>query len=185
MAAFATASDFATRLGVTLTASEQTDAGTLLSLASDIIRDETGQTIEAAAGDTLTRPGVWSDRLRLPERPVTAVNSVTLDGTALAVTDEWYLDGDEIVRVAGDWGGPEEVLVVDYDHGYSTIPGVVKGVCLEMVARVWVNPGTVQQEGYGSEQVSYPRSNGLLLTDDERKALNRVIRRGVGSTILR
>jgi hypothetical protein len=54
-----------------------------------------------------------------------------------------------------------------------------------MVARVWVNPGGVQQEGYGSEQVTYVRGNGLLLSPDERRTLDRVIRRGLGSMTLR
>jgi hypothetical protein len=185
LAAFVTAADFAQRLGVTLTGAETTDADDLLELASDIIRDETGQTIEAVAADELTRPGTWSNRLRLPERPVTAVNSVTLDAVALAESDEWYLQGDELVRVAGSWGGPEAVLVIDYDHGWATIPGAIRGVCLEMVARVWVNPGSVAQEGYGSEQVTYPSGNGLLLTDAERRTLDRVVRRGSGTITLR
>jgi hypothetical protein len=185
LAAFAAAADLATRLGITLTAGETTDADTLLELASDIIRSDTGQTIDAVASDTLTRPGSWDNRIRLPERPVTDVNSVTLDGTALAETDEWYQVGDELVRVSGTWGGPEAVLVVDYDHGWATVPAGVKGVCLEMVARVWVNPGSVQQEGYGSEQVTYPAGNGLLPTDAELRTLDRIVRRGQGSMRLR
>jgi hypothetical protein len=183
MAAFATHAEFATRLGVTLTAGEQTDATSLLEMASDIIRSETGQTIDAVTNDTLTRPGAWGDRIRLPERPVTNVDSVTLDGTALT-SDDFYLDGDELVRDSR-WGGPEASLAVQYDHGYATVPAAVKAVCLEMVARVWVNPGGVQQEGYGSEQVTYVRGNGLLLSPDERRTLDRVIRRGVGSMTLR
>lgn len=196
--AFATHADLATRLGVDLTSSEQTDATALIALAQALIQSETGQDIELVEGDTLTRPGVWGDRIRLPERPVVAVNSVTVDGTELD-SDDWYLDGDEIVRAgfAGvgiseqsftfsgrGWGGPEAEIVVDYDHGWETIPGTVKAVCLEMCVRVWTNPGSVKQEGYGSEQVSYA-DVGLMLTDRELSAVSRAVRRTAGTTTLR
>jgi len=197
--AFATHADLGIRLGVDLTSGEQDDATALIALAQELIQSETGQDIELVEDDVLTRPGTWSDRLRLPQRPVVAVSSVTIDGTAVDA-DTYYVDGDELVRKTGlstddaflthgrGWGGPESVLVVTYDHGLSTIPGVVKAVCLEMCVRVWVNPGTVQAETYGSENVAYGdyRSRtGLLLTDVERESLNRVIRRAAGSVKLR
>lgn len=195
--AFAAHTDLATRLGLTLTSAEQTRATALIVLAQGLIQDETGQAIEEVASDTLTRPGVWSDRLRLPERPVTAVASVTLDGVALVEDDDWYLDGDELVRTSGlntadtfvtsggSWGGPEAEVVVVYTHGYSTIPLTVKTVCLEMVVRVWVNPGAVRQEGIGIEQTSYAPENGLLLTDKERDAVKRAVGRTSGTVALR
>lgn len=197
--AFATHADLANRLGVDFTASEQTDATALIALAQALIQDEAGQNIELVEGDTLTRPGSWDDRLRLPERPVVSVTSVSVDGTALTAS-EWYLDGDELVRPRSiatsdtfarggrGWGGPAVDVVVVYDHGHETIPGVVKAVCLEMCVRVWTNPGSVQAENYGSEQVMYGdyRSRpGLMLTDGELKAIQRSIRRNAGSTVLR
>lgn len=196
MTAFATNAEFANRLGVTLTAGEQTDADNLLALASDLIRSETGQTIDLVEDDELTRRGSPGSRIRLPQRPVVDVTAVTLAGVAVS-SDDWYVEGDELVRsqwdagnqahfgFGGSWGQPTQELVITYTHGYSTIPGVVKAVCLEMVVRAWVNPGTVLAETHGSESVTYQRSNGLLLTDDERRALNDTVRYTSGTVVLR
>lgn len=184
MAQFATAVELGQRLGITLDATETTRADALLVLASGLIQDETGQSIEQAT-ETVTRPGVWGNLLRLLERPVTAVSSVKIDGVALAA-DDWYLDGDELVR-GGGWGGPEAAVEIGYTHGYAAadVPAAVKTTCLEVVARVWTNPGNARQEGYGLEQVSYASANGLLLTEEERRTVNDAIRRTEGSTVLR
>lgn len=184
MAQFATAAELGSRLGISLDEDETTRANTLLTLASGLIQDETGQEI-AQATETFTRPGVWGNRLRLRERPVTAVTSVKIDGVALAA-DDWYLDGDELVR-GGGWSGPEADVEIVYTHGYASAdtPPAVKAVCLEVATRVWVNPGNARQEGYGLEQVSYSSSNGLLLTDEERRTVNDAIRRTYGSLKLR
>src|ERR1043165_3246364 len=112
MTAFATHSDFASRLGVDLTVAEQTDATTLLELASDIIRDETGQTISRVDDDEFTIRSVYGNRIALPQRPVIEISSVAVGSTA--VTD-WYLDGSELVRgriLAAN--GPS-----DYDIGWQ------------------------------------------------------------------
>lgn len=185
MAQFATAAEFANRLGVSLTASEITDADALLVRASALIQAETGQDIEEDADDELTRRGTWDRRLRLPQRPVQEVSEVTLDGEVVAATS-YYLDGDELVRtLSSAWGGPEAELVVTYSHGYASTPEVARTVCLEAVARVWVNPGSVLQEGYGSEQVTYQQANGVLLTEDECNLLRDTFRRHAAGVQLR
>lgn len=198
MTQFATADEFATRLGIDLTTNETNDANTLLTLASALIQEEAGQVIELVGEDTLTRPGSYAARIRLPERPVLSVTSVTLDGVAID-DDAWYLDGDEIVRTnlvgtVGQnrfgsfglgWGAPSQELVIVYSHGYNPTPVAAKAVCLEMVARVWVNPGSVLAEVYGSQQVTYQRSSGLLLTEDERRTIRDAYRRTAGSAALR
>jgi len=205
MAQFATASDLATRLGVTFTTAESTRADALLTDASGIIQDEVGQTIELVTDDVLVRPGTYDNRIRLPQRPVVSVASIAgalMDQTPVDLgTDSWYLDGDEIVRAAfplgierhffsvgNGWLGDTFTLTITYTHGYSTIPTIVKTVCTEMVARVWLNPNpAIQAETYGSEQITYYDNavSGLLLTDTERNALFRKLRRTSGSIPLR
>lgn len=189
--AFATAAELATRLGVDLTAGEITDAGALLTRASSLIQGEVAQVIELVTNDALTRRGTWDTRLRLPERPVVDATAVTLDAVAVPA-GEWYLEGDELVRSLA-WGGPEAELVITYSHGYAVVPEAARAVCLEAVVRVWVNPGNVQQEGYGSEQVSYPARytnrgsevGGLLILRAEADMLRKKFGRPAGSTILR
>lgn len=183
-APFASTSELEDRLGVTLTADEHARAHRLLLAATEQIRNATGQTISLTTDAQLVSPGTYGARLRLPQRPVVAVDpTILLDGVEVA-SATWYLEGDELVRVGG-WGGPASAIDVLYTHGYDVIPAVIKQVTLEMVVRVWVNPGSVTQEGYGVEQVSYPASPGLMMTDAERTAVLRAVGRAAGSVVLR
>lgn len=195
---FATAEEFGDRLGITLTTAEQARADTLLDTATGLIQDATGQTIFLVEDDTLTRRAVSADRFRLPQRPVVEVASVAVDGAALA-DGAWYLQGDEIVHgtrfgLADEWWplgfrGPNHTMTIVYTHGYPVIPESVKSVCLEMVVRVWANPGSVIQEGIAGEVTTYaPYSappRGLMLTDSEKLMLRELFARTAGSTVLR
>lgn len=167
MAAFATHSDLATRLGIVLSGAEQTRATALLGLASDVIRRAARQDIDQNTS-TITVRGA-AGRVLLPQRPVISVDTVTLDGT----TQDFTLDGDYL---AGYWSGQD--LEITYTHGFDPVPDAIKAICLEAVTRVWVNPGNAAQEAYGSERVSHGASSGLLLTDEERRAVRDVVRRG-------
>lgn len=163
MAAFATHSDLASRLGVTFASDEETRATGLLGLASDVIRRAARQQIDQGTS-TVTVRGA-AGRILLPERPVISINDVTPAGG-------WKLDGDYLV---GSWSGDVEVT---YTHGFETIPDTIKAICLECVTRVWVNPGNASQEAYGSERVTHGASSGLILTPEERRAVRDVVRRG-------
>lgn len=190
MTQFATAGDLAARLGVDLSSAEQTRANTLLQLASGLIQREARQRIELVTNDVLTVPGVAESRLRLPERPVVSVTTVTLDGTAVTAgedTIDYYLNGSDLIRPKG-WGWGEQVVQVTYTHGYSTIPDAIVAVCLEAVTRVWVNPGNLMHEYYGSERTVHAmqeKPSGLLLNNDEQRVVHDVLRRTVGTVVLR
>jgi hypothetical protein len=203
VAQFALNADLAARLGLALTPAEQTRADALLTLASGLIQDETKQAISLVANDVYTRPGDYDTRVRLPERPVVSVASVVLNGQALVAGTDFFVDHDEIVRMNWSsiiqdssfgmpWAGfgfPWWNLVVTYTHGYAVVPNLVKTVCMEMVTRVWTNPGAVIQTSIGNEQTVYapyaapPR--GLMLTDIEKTELNKLLRRHSGSIAMR
>lgn len=194
--ALATTEDLQARLGIEFTAAEHVRARELLELSSALIRREAGQHISLVEDDVLTIRGTDTQRLRLPERPVGDVTSVTLDGTVIDALG-YYVSGDELVRFG--WGStafgsplfgyPSQELVITYTHGYAAgdIPGEVVAICLEAVVRVWVNPGAVVSESIGSVQTTYSVSAvpGLMLTEDERQALNRVLGRSIGQVQLR
>lgn len=214
MAQFATADDLATRLGLTLSTDDETRATTLLGLASGVIQDEVQKTIALVEDDTITMPGTTDDRIRLPETPVVSVSSVTLDNTPLVEGADWYLDGNTVYRMLASttimmaelvginddaftfplgvgFGWPTQTLEIVYSHGYpdDAVPQTVKAICLEMVVRVWVNPGSVARETVGNLYTIYDNMRfspaGLLLTDDERVALWRLFgRRAKTVTIL-
>lgn len=195
MAQFATADDLGIRLGVTLTDDEQTRANAMLTDASGIVQDETGQTIELVDDDTLERRGTTDERILLPQRPVVSVASVALDGAPIT---DWYLAGNEIVRNGGSlvevvlndtyfgpyrrgFGFEGQTLAIVYTHGYAAdaIPGRIKSITLNMVTRAWVNPGAVIRENEGNVGVEYaPRTEqprGLELLESERVALRRLL----------
>lgn len=195
---FASSTDLQAWLGVDLTAAEHIRAGRLLADATGLVQKATRQTIARVTNDVFTRPGAYADRIRLPERPVVAVTSVVLDDETLTAGDEWYLDGDELVRVGvwptsqnhfktlgGGWGDPSQALIVTYTHGYDPVPETVKAVCLQAVTRVWTNPGMVQQENYGPMQTAYGPARGLVLTTEEIQAVRQAVGRTSASTVLR
>lgn len=195
MTAFATAADFADLTGLVLTSDEQTRADNLLDRASARIRETVKQNISLVNDDTLIRPGTTDRRILLPERPVVSVASVAIDGQPIS---DWYLVGNELVRRgiayvdrildewiydgrygAGGFGWEQQTLTIVYTHGYAddAIPEICRSIALEMVKRVWVNPGGVIQETVADTQVTYapyaepPR--GLALTNTERGELRR------------
>jgi len=191
MAAFATPDHLAERLGLdSLTAEETSRATALLARASGLAQDAAEQVIELVEDDVLTLRGTNARRIRLPERPVVEVTSVTLDDSPL---DGWYLDGNVLVRdgltlderlLSGygrGFGLPSQELEITYTHGYSedAIPATVSSIVLEAVIRAWVNPGAVIGERHGSEQVTFSNAQptGLLLTKAEEKAIRRATRK--------
>lgn len=182
---FASNIELEDRLGIQLSPSEHERALRLLVRATGLVRRQARQHISAVTGDTFVTSGVWDERLRLPERPVSSVTSVELDGVVLVADVDYTLQGDELVRWSG-WGGPTATVEVVYDHGYDVIPDEIKQVSLELVTRVWVNPGSVQSETSGAQTVAYANSGlGMLLTEEEKQTIAQMIGRKLGTVTLR
>jgi hypothetical protein len=68
------------------------------------------------------------------------------------------------------WFGETWTLSITYDHGYATIPVLVKATAVEMVARVWVNPMAASSSAVGGATFAFP-AQGLALTPAEIAAL--------------
>jgi hypothetical protein len=208
MAEFASASDLAARLGITLTDVETARATALLDIASGLVQDEAKQTIERVDGEVYTLPGTTDETIRLPQRPVISVSSVTLDGTELVEGSDWYLDGNIVRRIpattlvlAGGglleeafsfpygtgFGWPTQTIAITYSHGYdaANVPQTVKAIVLEAVVRVWVNPGSVARETVGNVATVYDNMRfsptGLMLTEEEKKTVRRIFGQRVHS----
>lgn len=185
MPTLASVTELADHLGVGIAPSDER-ATRLLESASTLVRAEAGQqTITAVTGDTVTLRGRGEAELALPQVPVTAVNSVTVDGTALAADDyNWWRVG-LLVRTTGDWDG---TVTVVYDHGYPAgDPGLdlAREICLSTAARMWDQPNAgIAQESVGSYAVTYSRSSdtgGLLR--DEAELVRRRYGRGQPASI--
>lgn len=152
-----------------------------LDLASAAIRAETGQIFDYVEDDTITLPGTWDADLWLPQRPVVDVSAVAVDG--LALSDYSWLPNGRLSRglvpsgpqYAQAWGGPLSTITVTNSHGYATVPGDIRRICLQVASRLIENPAAVQAEQIGNYSVTYTRRDTERgsLTPDEQRALRR------------
>lgn len=168
-----------------------------LEMVSSDVQEAANNQIAAAAHDDLLA-GTWRDDLELPNRPVTAVLSVALNGVALAA-GEWAWNGGDTLRRgvsaavdfgdlgsgAGGWGGPESKVRVRYDAGLAVIPPWVRGLVIRAAARQLGNPQGLKSESLGAYAVSYtaPAGGDVTITERERMRLRRNFT-VTGSTII-
>lgn len=191
MAALATEADLEARLGRSLTAEELTQAIALLDDASATVRVYTGRNFEAA--EVTQRLRVVDGKVRLPQSPVTAVESVeSVEGTAVDFT--WH-HGSTIYLNAGvldAWeyeGRTRTPTYVDvtYTAGSATIPDAIVAVVCSIAKRALEVPAA--SSGLTSESVgnySYSvgpvaASGGAGLLNAEKAILDRFTR--VGGTV--
>lgn len=169
---FATVEDLATFLGTDFSAAESATATQNLEIATQVIKDYTGQVLEAEAADAITLDGNGESLLQLPEAPVTAVTSVTLNGILLTEATDyaWYASG-LLEKLHGGWGSKWQSIDVVYSHGYAAIPDAVKGVCLAMAGRLMERPVPIEEESIGAYSVSYS-AGAEQLSDEEKHSLS-------------
>lgn len=145
MASFATVADLETFLRKDFAVGSETDqAQAALDTATAEMKAHMGQNIAQVTADQITLDANGAGVLFLPERPVTAVSAVTVDGTALTVANDvdWYSYG-ALYRDrdrGGTWGDERQSVVVTYTHGYATIPDDIKRVCVKRAARILGSP---------------------------------------------
>lgn len=161
----------------------------LIELASGVARREAGgQTISAVAGDVITLAGTYESEMWLPQRPVTALTSIVVDGiTVISSTYKWTRQGrlyrtsyDREIpdwRSWGPWGTPDSEVVVTYDHGYADVPEDIALVVAEMVSNRISNPDSLRNiavEDFSQgfvQPIGEPLSFGM--TDKHRETLAR------------
>lgn len=185
--AFATYQDLEDRLRVTFTAAEQVQAVALLESATSLIQAAARQVLEQVTGDTVTLDGNGQRILTLPQIPVTAVSSVTVDGETLTFDTHYRWSPNGLLYRTWDgfwgrqfaaWGDLLQSIVVVYSHGYAAIPDDLRTVCVEVAARAWSTPaGAVRSESIGSYSVTYDTNSatttGVALTDAEKTIVGR------------
>lgn len=188
--ALATLDDVAAIIGRPLSTLEQTNGTRLLTMASGMVRRYTRQTITQVVDDALTISGNWSSTVELPERPVTRISSVTVNGGVVPNTS-WKLVNNSLFFSSGSyqpdygatlWGGPalwgpagsvigpqatgtsasgpSAVFVVVCDHGYAEIPQDIVNEVAGMVALQLSTSVGVNSEQIGGYKASYLRGEG-------------------------
>ena len=174
---FATATEFCEWSGMAIP-SDLARLQSLLDSASSLIRGYAGQTLSSVLNDTVTLyPRVGEFALFLPEHPVVAIDSVTVDGTLLASSKYVFEDMGEVVRIDGlawidDW---TESVVIQYDHGYAETSDEfkqIKTVCMQVVKRAYTQDETgqaISQGGIPIDTAGFPMA--LFLTSAEEYML--------------
>lgn len=177
--ALCTQADVEKKLQWDITAEPDPVVASLIADAQALIEGEMGRELESAARQETFDGGRWS--LFLTHWPVSAVASVTEDGTVLVLNDDyrWYTTG-KVIRVSGtsqiswrSWAA--QSVVIDYTGGY--LPGTKElehlgSICAEVVARAFRKgasnaaipvgaTGEIQSISLeGSDSVTYASSSG-------------------------
>lgn len=116
-----------------------------VGIVSAAVRSYTRLSISPVADATLILTGTTARRLVVGERPLTAVSSVTLDGTLLPTTDYRWTRGGALYRGAG-WGGEDRQVVVVCSYGFATIPPDLWAVVQTAATRLVANPAQWKQQ---------------------------------------
>lgn len=167
----ATLQDLADALQIPLADLPSGTGTLLLECATAVVQEAAGgQRIIQVAGDTFSLIGTTDAWLDLPQIPVTAVSSVTLDGTALTVgigSTNYKHRGNRLWRTDG-WqtyvGQPSDVAGT-YTHGYaagSQDLQLGRAACLSLAKGVFTNPSAVQSESIDDYNVTYQAMSAAM-----------------------
>lgn len=171
---FISAQDLTDYLGRPVTS----DDGAIIALdaACDICRDLAEQDFNQATS-TVTLDGTGTDAILLPQLPVSAAGTVSVNGTA--VTD--YVLDDRGMLLRGTaycdprpvWPRGRQNVVVTYDHGYASddLPRSIRMVALSIASRLLVQ-GVALEESIGQTRVKYAVA-ATDLTGTEKLILQR------------
>jgi len=192
--ALATSADLEARLGRALTTDEATRAAKLLTDASamvrththqDITRSTTTQRVKQIAVPELVGSVCWPGFLRLPQRPVNSIVSVTdIDGNVLiSGTDYRWVGGQKVAIFYPSY------VDVSYNHGLDSLNddrGVldaVAGIVCQIVGRALGRPAdetALSQEtvdGYSYTVGAAASAGPFGVLDDEKAALDSLLGR--------
>lgn len=188
--ALITTRQLCTRLGADLDEYVALDA---IEMASADVVGFTGQNFELAdyvhvlPVSPSHTPHVWPaaapawpglvGRVTLPQRPVQAVESVTIAGS-VCDPDGWAWDGaSPEVHILGVVDG---TATVTYTAGYDPIPAPIQSVALSIACAVVRNPAGEESERYGDYAVTH-KPGGPGLSTMQQRILRRY--RGAAGTV--
>jgi hypothetical protein len=162
---------------------DSTSADLAIRVAEGLVRGYCRQTISEVS-TTAVLPVQLGDAgyyVDLPERPVSTVTTVEVNGTAYAAGVDYQVDGSRIwladVTSSADDFAPVDTAEVTYTHGWAAIPDDVIAVTLSVSGRVYDNPRGMRMESV--EGYTYTRGGagddilGATLSREERAVLNR------------
>lgn len=157
MAALVTKAELETLTGQTVS---DAVADLLLNTASGVVRGVVGQELSAVVDDVLSVMGPASVWLDLPQRPVTAVTAVEVDGEALTSGTDYKRFGNRLWRAGGWRTCPSEPTAVEvtYSHGWAAGDWrleTARSMVLTLAANKLKNPASVESEAIDDYRVRY------------------------------
>lgn len=173
MSQFASVEELSELAGQEFDTDQQRRARLLLQLASSAIQNLAKQRFDYVEDDPVTLQQTASRSVRLPERPVVAVDSVKVNGFSVtgfewdASGRVWWLGPSTVdfasvainaPEVEGD--GQSKIDVV-YSHGYEELPDDIRLICLSAAARAM------------QYQVENAEGPGLTLTTEEQAIIRK------------
>lgn len=154
-----------------------------VEVGTAVVQEAAGQRIVQVVGDTFELTGTTDSWLDLPQIPVTAVTSVTLDGGVLSAgspggsREAYRLKGNRLWRGCG-WqtycGEPSDVIVV-CTHGYAAGAQelqLARGAVIGLAQAAYSNPagGAVAREQIDDYAVAYEAMAAALEASPYLKA---------------
>jgi hypothetical protein len=120
------------------------------------------------------KAATFADSLMLPSMYVTAVASVTEDGTALVDVDDYNWSSNGVLTRYYWRTAP---IVVTFTHGYDVPPAEVTAVVQAVAQRAVSNPGSLVRTQAGPfadtySQTGFNQSIPMALLPAEREILN-------------
>jgi hypothetical protein len=148
---------------------EATDRATLaIEDATARIKSATRQKLLAVANETVALPYRGGSKLWLPERPVTAVGTITTTDqygvvTPRVLNTDYYVIGAEIRWYS--WLTTAVIATVTYSHGYASnaVPEDLRDECLRLAALLYENPKGLRS---GTETVGSVSAAWMAAGDD-------------------
>ncbi len=144
-----------------------------LEIATQAIKDYTEQDIEAVTGRIETfRTRSCTSSLILSQLPVTAVTSVTTNTVAFSPYAVDLKTGI-LSRTDSTTWITNDVVIITYNSGYSTIPFSIRGICMRLAKAMLDNPNAVANYSIGNYSQTAGSTSEGSFTKGERMILDR------------
>ena len=161
-----------------------TISAAMFARASARVRGYTRQDITAGSSTILARGPI----VQLPQRPVTAVTSVTDELANLVGATDYLLRAGGVLESPYHGGN----LNITYSHGFAVIPDELVELVCGLASRLSaINPSVaagVQQESGGSESVTFGFDSYKAISDlnaGEKAVLDRMFPARAGVVVQR
>lgn len=145
-----------------------------LAAASNRFRGQVRHPVSFVAGDVITLDGHGTSSVFLPAQPVTAVESLKLDGTELVDGTDFEWSEDGFVRRLGClWPNRLRCIEVSYSHGFTVIPADISEAVVDQARAQYVARPGVQSVQVGGQSVSFGAQSSVGVTAQWSSAVAR------------